>query len=128
MTKILIVEDDIALSEIYQARFIAENFNVSMAVDGEEALAKAVTEKPNLIVLDIMMPKISGFDILDILRETPETKNTKVVILSALSQSSDIERGKKLGADAYLIKSQTTLTDIVEKAKELLAREKTETT
>lgn len=122
MAKVLIVEDDVALREIYEARFTAEGFDISIAGDGETALSKAVSGKPDLIILDIMMPKISGFDILDILRETPETKNTKIIILSALSQESDVEKGKKLGADAYLIKSQTTLTDIVEKAKEILAR------
>lgn len=121
MTKILLVEDDVALREIYSARFVAENFEVAAAGDGEEALAKAVKEKPDIIILDIMMPKISGMDVLDILRATPETKNTKIIIMSALSQSSDIEKGKELGADAYLVKSQTTLSDVVEKTKEVLA-------
>jgi len=122
VTKVLLVEDDIALREIYSARFSAENFEVLTASDGEEALSQAIKGKPDLIILDIMMPKISGFDVLDILRSTPETKNTKVIIMSALSQSSDVERGKKLGADAYLVKSQTTLSDVVDKAKEILAK------
>lgn len=122
MTKVLLVEDDVALREIYSARFTAENFEVAAAGDGEEALAKAVKEKPDIIILDIMMPKISGMDVLDILRSTPETEKTKIIIMSALSQSSDIEKGKELGADAYLVKSQTTLSDVVEKAKEILAR------
>lgn len=121
MIKILLVEDDVALREIYSARFTAENFDVAVAGDGEEALAKAVKEKPDIIILDIMMPKISGMDVLDILRATPETKNTKIIIMSALSQSSDIEKGKELGADAYLVKSQTTLSDVVLKTKEVLA-------
>lgn len=122
MTKILLVEDDIALREIYSARFTAEDFDVITASDGEEALTQAIQGKPDLIILDIMMPKISGMDVLDILRSTPETKNTKIIIMSALSQSSDIERGKELGADAYLVKSQSTLSDVVDKAKEILAR------
>jgi len=121
MTKVLLVEDDVALREIYSARFTAEAFEVVVAGDGEEALAKAVKEKPDIIILDIMMPKISGMDVLDILRATPETKNTKIIIMSALSQSSDIEKGKELGADAYLVKSQTTLSDVVLKTKEVLA-------
>lgn len=120
MTKVLLVEDDVALREIYSARFIAENFEVVSAGDGEEALARAVKEKPDIIILDIMMPKISGMDVLDILRSTPETKDTKIIIMSALSQSSDIERGKALGADAYLVKSQATLSDVVAKANEVL--------
>ncbi|MDO8507787.1 MAG: response regulator [bacterium] len=122
MTKILLVEDDIALREIYSARFTAEDFDVITASDGEEALTQAIQGKPDLVILDIMMPKISGMDVLDILRSTPETKNTKIIIMSALSQASDIERGKELGADAYLVKSQSTLSDVVDKAKEILAR------
>jgi DNA-binding response OmpR family regulator len=73
MAKILLVEDDTNLQEIYSARFMAEAYDVITASDGEEALATAVREKPDLIVLDVMMPKISGFDVLDILRSTPET-------------------------------------------------------
>src|SRR5437870_1252113 len=106
MATILLVEDDINLREIYAARLTAENYSVTVASDGEEALAKAAKDKPDLMLLDIMMPKISGFDVLDILRSTPETKNIKVVMLTALSQSSDRERGEKLGVDKFLVKSQ----------------------
>lgn len=120
MSKVLLVEDDINLREIYAARLTAEGHEMVVASDGEEALSKAVAEKPNLILLDVMMPKISGFDVLDILRSTEETKNTKVVMLSALSQQSDQERGEKLGADKYLIKSQITLEDVVETVKGML--------
>src|SRR6266481_4740815 len=86
MAKILLVEDDVNLREIYSARFAAESYEVITASDGEEALATAVREKPDLIVLDVMMPKISGFDVLDILRSTPETKATKIVLMTARSQ------------------------------------------
>lgn len=120
MSKVLLVEDDINLREIYAARLNAEGHELFLASDGEEALSKAVAEQPALILLDIMMPKISGFDVLDILRSTPETENTKVVILSALSQQSDQERGEKLGVDKYLIKSQITLEDVVETVKEMV--------
>lgn len=122
MPKILLVEDDVALRDIYSARFSAENYTVSCATDGEEALTVAVKERPDIILLDIMMPKISGFDVLDILRATPETKVTKIIVMSALSQPSDIEKGKALGADEYLVKSQVTLTEVVVKVKEVLAR------
>ena len=122
MTKVLLVEDDVALRDIYSARFMAENYEVVTASDGEMALTQAVKEKPDLIILDVMMPKISGFDVLDILRATPETKKTKVIMMTALSQSSDVEKGKLLGADEYLVKSEVTLTDVIEKAKEVLAR------
>lgn len=120
MAKVLLVEDDINLREIYAARLSAEGHELVLASDGEEALSKAVSENPSLILLDIMMPKISGFDVLDILRSTPETENTKVVMLSALSQQSDQERGEKLGVDKYLVKSQITLEDVVETVKEMV--------
>lgn len=117
----MLVEDDNNLREIYGARLLAEGFEIVSAKDGEEALAMAVKERPDLIISDIMMPKISGFDMLDILRSTPETKNTKVIMMTALSQSEDKERADKLGADRYLVKSQVTLEDVAKAAKEVLA-------
>jgi len=121
MAKILLVEDDVNLREIYSARFAAESYQVITASDGEEALATAVRERPDLIVLDVMMPKISGFDVLDILRSTPETKETKVIMMTALSQDTDRQRGESLGVNKYLIKSQVTLEDVVNSVKEELA-------
>lgn len=120
MAKIMIVEDDPTLRDIYTTRFTAEGYRVATASDGEAALSTAVKERPDLILLDIMMPKISGFDVLDILRATPETKDTKIVVMSALSQTADIEKGKALGASAYLVKSQVTLSEVVEKVKAIL--------
>lgn len=120
MAKILLVEDDTNLREIYSARFVAENYEVITAGDGEEALATAVRERPDLIVLDVMMPKISGFDVLDILRSTPETKDTKVIMMTALSQDTDKARGESLGVNQYLIKSQVTLEDVVNAVKSQL--------
>ncbi len=117
MAKILLVEDDTNLREIYSARFGAEAYDVITASDGEEALATAVRERPDLIILDVMMPKISGFDVLDILRSTPETKDTKVIMMTALSQDTDKQRGESLGVNQYLIKSQVTLEDVVNAAK-----------
>jgi DNA-binding response OmpR family regulator len=122
MAKLLLVEDDMALRDIYSTRFLAEGYEVSTASDGEQALTVAVKEKPDLILLDIMMPKISGFDVLDILRTTPETKSSKIIIMTALSQPADVEKGKALGADEYLVKSQVTLTDVVDKVKAVLAK------
>lgn len=120
MTKIMLVEDDNNLREIYEARLRAEGYEIVSAADGEEALAIAVREKPDLIISDVMMPKISGFDMLDILRSTPETKNAKVIMMTALSQTEDKERASKLGADRYLVKSQVTLEDVVNVAREVL--------
>jgi DNA-binding response OmpR family regulator len=121
MPKILLVEDDVNLRDIYAARFAAEGYEVITASDGEEALASAVKELPDLIILDVMMPKISGFDVLDILRSTPETKETKIIMMTALSQDTDRQRGEALGATQYLIKSQVTLEDVVQSAKNVLA-------
>lgn len=122
MAKILLVEDDISLREIYAARLQAEGHTVVAASDGEEALAVAVKDKPDLVICDVMMPKISGFDVLDILRSTPETKHAKIIMMTALSQQSDRERGERLGADKYLVKSQVTLEDVVNTVTELLGQ------
>lgn len=118
--KIMLVEDDNNLRAIYGDRLMAEGYEIVSARDGEEALAMAVKEKPNLIISDVMMPKISGFDMLDILRTTPETKDVKVIMMTALSQAEDKERADKLGADKYLVKSQVTLEDVARVVHEVL--------
>jgi len=123
MAKIMLVEDDNNLREIYEARLLAEGYEIVSAKDGEEALALAVKERPDLIISDVMMPKISGFDMLDILRSTPETKDTKVIMMTALSQAEDKSRADKLGADRYLVKSQVTLEDVAKVAREVLSGE-----
>ena len=120
MPKILLVEDDINLRDVYYARLQAEGFELSVASNGEEALAMAVKERPDLIILDVMMPRISGFDVLDILRTTPEIAHTKVIMMTALGSSEDRERGEKLGVDKYLVKSQVTLEDVVATIKKVL--------
>ena len=121
MTKILLVEDDVSLRDIYFARFESEGFTVAVASNGEEALAAAVKEKPDLILLDIMMPRISGFDVLDIIRTTPETANTRVIMMTALSDPESKEKGQRLGVNQFLVKSQVTLDDIVAAVKKELA-------
>jgi DNA-binding response OmpR family regulator len=105
MAKILLVEDDKSLREIYGVRLQAEGYEIVSAGDGEEALAMAIKERPDLIVSDVMMPKISGFDMLDILRSTTETKDVKVIMMTALSSEDQRARGESLGADRYLVKS-----------------------
>ena len=120
MSKIMVVEDDAALREIYSIRITAEGYDVVSAGDGEEALAVAVREKPDLILSDVMMPKISGFDMLDILRSTPETANIKVIMMTALSADDQRERGERLGADRYLVKSQVGIEDVVNTIHEVL--------
>ena len=116
----MVVEDDAALREIYSIRITAEGYEVVSAGDGEEALAVAVREKPDLILSDVMMPKISGFDMLDILRSTPETANIKVVMMTALSGDDQRARGERLGADKYLVKSQVGIEDVINTIHEVL--------
>ncbi|MBA3679141.1 response regulator [Candidatus Saccharibacteria bacterium] len=120
MSKILIVEDDISLRDVYSARLEGENYQIVVAANGEEALATAVKERPDLILLDVMMPKISGFDVLDIIRTTPEIAHTRVIMMTALSAAEDRERGEKLGVDKYLVKSQVTLEEVVGTIKTVL--------
>ncbi len=120
MTKLMIVEDDTSLREIYSIRLTAEGYEVVSASDGEEALAVAVREKPDLVISDVMMPKISGFDMLDILRSTPETKDIKVIMMTALSSEDQRKRGEGLGADRYLVKSQVGIEDVVNTVHEVL--------
>lgn len=115
--RILLVEDDVALSAVYKSRLELEGFDTREVNNGEDALASALEYKPDLIVLDAMMPKISGFDVLDILRNTPETGNIKIVMLTALSQPKDKERAENLGVDDYLVKSQVVIGDVVERVK-----------
>ena len=120
MSKILLVEDDKSLREIYGVRLSAEGYEIVAAGDGEEALAIAVKERPDLIISDVMMPKISGFDMLDILRATPETKDLKVIMMTALSSEDQRQRGESLGANRYLVKSQVGIEDVVRAVHEVL--------
>ena len=120
MTKIMLVEDDKSLREIYGVRLLAEGYDIVSAGDGEEALAMAIKDRPQLIISDVMMPKISGFDMLDILRSTTETKNIRVIMMTALSSEEQRQRGEQLGADKYLVKSQVGIEDVVKAVHEVL--------
>jgi DNA-binding response OmpR family regulator len=115
--RVLLVEDDDALANVYVTRLQAEGFELRRVANGEDALANALSFKPDLVLLDVMMPKVSGFDVLDILRNTPETANLKIVMLTALSQDSDKERAEALGVDDYLVKSQVVIADVVDRIK-----------
>lgn len=115
--KILLVEDDDGLASVYQTRLEAEGFSIRRVPNGEDALATAIEYRPDLVLLDAMMPKVSGFDVLDILRNTPETANMRIIMLTALSQDSDRQRAESLGVDEYLVKSQVVIADVVERIK-----------
>lgn len=115
--RLLLVEDDDALANVYQTRLQTEGFDVRRVDNGEDALAAAINYKPDLVLLDVMMPNVDGFDVLDILRNTPETANLKIIMLTALGQESDKERADSLGVDDYLVKSQVVIADVVERIK-----------
>ena len=121
--KISLVEDDEMLSQVYRSRFEIEGFDVKEVYNGEDALSAAISFKPDIILLDAMMPRISGFDVLDILRNTPETANITIIMLTALSQPRDKERAESLGVDDYLVKSQVVIGDVVARVKKHLGIE-----
>jgi len=119
--KILIVEDEAEMREAIKLRLEANQFEVITAADGSEGLSKARTEKPNLIILDIMLPKLDGFRLCRMLKFDENYKNIPVIILTAKTQKTDINRGKEMGAEAYItkpFKSEELLAEI----NELLAK------
>lgn len=118
--KVLLVEDDNNLREIFEMRLQAEGYKTVTAGDGEEALVIAVKEKPDLVIADVMMPKLSGFEMVENMRAAPELANTKVIMMTALGQAEDRARGEKLGVVKYLVKSQVTLEDFVRVVREVL--------
>jgi two-component system phosphate regulon response regulator PhoB len=115
--RILLVEDDDSLASTYLARIEAEGFIVRRVNNGEDALAAARDFRPDLVLLDVMMPKISGLEVLDILRNTPDTANLKIVMLTALGQEGDKQRAAELGADDYLVKSQVVISDVMKRIR-----------
>ena len=115
--KILLVEDDTALAAVYRARLELEGFDIREVNNGEDALSATLDYNPDLILLDAMMPKISGLDVLDILRNTPKTANVRIIMLTALSQPKDKERAEGLGVDDYMVKSQVVIGDVVARVK-----------
>lgn len=121
MPKLLIVEDDTLISSLYADKFKREGFQVEEAVDGNEGLTKAKTAQPNLILLDILLPGMDGFEVLKKLKEDPQTAKIPVVFLTNLSRSeADVQKGLELGAVAYLIKAHYKPSEIVAKIKEFL--------
>ena len=118
--RILFIDDDSVLADIYRQRLRMENFDVEHIPDGELAMQVALDYKPDLVVLDLMLPKLSGFDVLDIMRNTPETRSLKIIVFSALGSKEDRERAMKLGADGYIVKSEVTLAEMMEKLRQLL--------
>lgn len=117
---ILIVEDDRFLRELIARKLVKEDFNISEAIDGEEGIKKIKEEKPDLVLLDLILPGIDGFEVMSKMREDPSITRIPVIILSNLGQREDVERGLKLGAVDYLIKAHFTPGEIIEKIKLIL--------
>lgn len=122
--KILIVEDDKFLSELISTKLTKEGYEVSIALDGETGLEKAKTEKPGILLLDILLPGISGFEVLEQIKKStdPEVKNIPVLILSNFGQESKVQQGLSLGAVDYLVKANFTTGEIVEKIRAITAK------
>jgi len=118
--KILIVEDDKFVRELIVQKLTEEKFEVSSAKDGEEGVKKAESEKPDLILLDLILPGIDGFEVLSRIRKNPETEKISIIVLSNLDEKGDVDRGVKLGANDYLIKAHFTPKEIVEKVRSIL--------
>ena len=117
---ILVVEDDRFLRELMAQKLSGEGFEVTEATDGESALKKMKEKKPDLVLLDLILPGVDGFEVLSKVKNDPSLESIPVIILSNLGQKEDIERGLKLGADDYLIKAKFTPGEIIEKIKNLL--------
>lgn len=115
--KILLVEDEIALASVYMTRLVAEGYEVESVNDGQSALIRAAQIKPDLILLDVMIPKVSGIQVLKALRENEDTKDIKVIMLTALSQDNYRDQAEMLGISGYLVKSQVVISDIVAHVK-----------
>lgn len=118
--KILIIEDDSFLLSMYATKFELENFEVVTAEDGEKGLKLAAKELPAMILLDVLLPKMNGFEVLKALKEKPETKNIRVILLTNLSQRGEVEQGLSMGAIDYLIKAHFMPSEVVDKVKKIL--------
>ena len=119
LKRIMIIEDDNFLSSLMKVRLEKDGFTVIQAFDGEEATELLKTERPSLFILDLIMPKVTGFEVLKTISMTPELSNTPVIILSNLAQDSDIQKARELGAKEYFVKVKISIDDILRKIKEL---------
>lgn len=118
---VFLIDDDQFLLEMYAVKFKSSGFEVEIASDSESALVKLRSGYlPDIVLLDVVMPKMSGFELLELLRKENLVANAKIIILSNLGQKEDIEKGKSLGVDDYVVKASFTPTEVVEKIKTLI--------
>ncbi len=120
--KVLVVEDDKFLQKVLVTKFAAEGFDVRAASDGEEALKQMLPDSPSMVVLDLIIPKLNGFEVLAEMRTNPKMKDIPVVVLSNLGQEEDVNRARQLGAIEFLVKSNLSIQEVVQKIKEAYAR------
>lgn len=117
---VLLVEDDVFLSSIYQKKFEMEGYKVSLADNGEKALVEVKKKKPDIVMLDILLPKLDGFAVLEKLKADSEVKDIPVILLTNLGQKDDVEKGLQMGAADYLIKAHFKPSEVVDKIKQVL--------
>ena len=118
--KVLLIEDDQFLAKMYTTKLNMEDIAVHLAPDGQEGINLAKAEKPDIILLDIILPKMDGWQVLEALKADAKTKSIPVLLLTNLGQQEDIEKGLKLGADEYLIKAHFTPSEVLDKIKSIL--------
>lgn len=123
-TKILLVEDDKILAKVLYEELTEAGFSVRQAFDGESVLAMAKEVKSDLILLDLILPKKHGFEVLEELKNSPKTAGIPVVILTMLGSDEDLKKGLQLGADDYIVKSQHAVAEIIEKVKDFISKQK----
>lgn len=124
MKKILIIEDEKTLLEMYRIRFEKAGYEVFAAANGQRGIETAQKEKPDLILLDILMPNADGYQVIQALKKDPQTKNIPILVFSNLGQPEEIEKGLKLGADDYVIKTDLTPTELTNKVERMITRAK----
>lgn len=122
--KILVIEDDPFLANLLKLRLQKEQMEVISAIDGEDAIKKLNDIEPDLILLDLILPKKSGFEVLENISKNPSLRNKPVIIISNLGQTADIQKGKELGAVEYFVKAKISIDDLILKIKEFLNKSK----
>jgi len=122
-TKIILIEDDEILSKVIYEELRDADFDVIQAFDGEEGLKLVRSKKPDLVLLDIVLPRKDGFEVLEEMKKSPDTKDIPVIVLTMIGKDEDIKRGLQLGADDYIVKSQHAIAEIIEKIEDFFGKE-----